>query len=295
MSVPGEVDTASAPAAAPTVTAPAPADAAGVTGHRGLRRLLRRALEMHAAPMTTEELLRPAIVFAPHQDDETLGCGGTILRKRRAGAPVTIVFLTDGYTSHADRMDVGELVAQRRREALAAAAALGVAERNVIFLNITDATLSQQIPDATRRVTSLLCDERPQQIFVTSRWDNTPDHVAAGEIVSAAAADVCPKADLFEYLVWYWAHWPWAPRRDLKDSGESAWRQALRRFRRLFAADLVRVPIAELHDAKWTALCQHASQMHRPVGDPGWPVLADVWAGGFLDCAFADCELFIRR
>ena len=35
------------------------------------------------------------IVFAPHQDDETLGSGGTIIQKKRKGADVKIVFMTD--------------------------------------------------------------------------------------------------------------------------------------------------------------------------------------------------------
>ena len=36
------------------------------------------------------------VVLAPHMDDETLGCGGTIARHVQAGAQVTVVFLTDG-------------------------------------------------------------------------------------------------------------------------------------------------------------------------------------------------------
>ena len=36
------------------------------------------------------------VVLAPHMDDETLGCGGTIARHVRAGAQVTVIFLTDG-------------------------------------------------------------------------------------------------------------------------------------------------------------------------------------------------------
>ncbi len=41
-----------------------------------------------------------AMVFSPHQDDETLGCGGMIARKREQGIPVVVTFLTDGRGSH---------------------------------------------------------------------------------------------------------------------------------------------------------------------------------------------------
>src|SRR4051812_37624433 len=40
------------------------------------------------------------IVFAPHQDDEALGCGAVIARKRNDGGAVHVVFLTDGSASH---------------------------------------------------------------------------------------------------------------------------------------------------------------------------------------------------
>ena len=36
------------------------------------------------------------VVFAPHPDDETLGTGGTIVRKLNEGYEVVIVVLTDG-------------------------------------------------------------------------------------------------------------------------------------------------------------------------------------------------------
>src|SRR5207248_577693 len=60
------------------------------------RRILRAIQARRLREWRADELGRSAIVFAPHQDDEVLGCGGTIVRKLRAGADVTVVFLTDG-------------------------------------------------------------------------------------------------------------------------------------------------------------------------------------------------------
>ena len=54
--------------------------------------LYRRWIRRGARPWSAEELRRSAVVFSPHFDDETLGCGGTILQKRRAGAAVSLVF-----------------------------------------------------------------------------------------------------------------------------------------------------------------------------------------------------------
>jgi len=36
------------------------------------------------------------VVFAPHPDDETWGCGGTIAKKLREGYEILIVVMTDG-------------------------------------------------------------------------------------------------------------------------------------------------------------------------------------------------------
>lgn len=39
----------------------------------------------------------PAIFYAPHQDDETIGLAGWIVEHKNAGRPVILVLLTDGY------------------------------------------------------------------------------------------------------------------------------------------------------------------------------------------------------
>ncbi len=241
-------------------------------------------------------LPRRLTVIAPHPDDETLGCGGLIVQKRAAGADIWIVFLTDGRTSHAERMDVDQLIARRRQEGVAAAAVLGVREHRVVFLDFVDGELAAHRAEATRRVAGLLRDVRPEQVFVTSRWDTTPDHVAAGEIMQTAAREVSPGIARYEYLVWFWAHWPWMGRRHLEDVGLARMlRLAWRRFALLARADLVRVPLEGARAVKWAALREHATQMEKCQGDANWPTLGEVWDGVFLDCAFGENELFVKR
>ncbi|HLL52387.1 MAG TPA: PIG-L family deacetylase, partial [Myxococcaceae bacterium] len=111
------------------------------TMRAALRRLHRTALGHLGRPLGEEELRRGAMVFAPHPDDETLGCGGTILRKRRAGAEVRIAFLTDGAASHAHLVPREALRALREREALEAAGALGVEASRVCWLGFPDGEL----------------------------------------------------------------------------------------------------------------------------------------------------------
>ena len=41
-----------------------------------------------------------ALVIAPHPDDESLGCGGTIALLRQRGYSVHVLFVSDGTMSH---------------------------------------------------------------------------------------------------------------------------------------------------------------------------------------------------
>lgn len=98
------------------------------------------------------------LVIAPHLDDETLGAAGTVAMARQQGIPVRVVFITNGDGSGSTRLvaqarelrgsltpdtpDAKNLfqriAAMRRREAVAACKALGVNEKNVIFLGYPD-------------------------------------------------------------------------------------------------------------------------------------------------------------
>ena len=39
--------------------------------------------------------MKRAIFIAPHHDDEILGCGGTILRKKNDGFKTSLIFVTN--------------------------------------------------------------------------------------------------------------------------------------------------------------------------------------------------------
>ncbi len=64
------------------------------------RRVAKAVLARRATVASPTELMVPTVVVAPHPDDETLGCGVLIAAKRRLGAEVAVVFLTDGAASH---------------------------------------------------------------------------------------------------------------------------------------------------------------------------------------------------
>lgn len=161
--------------------------------------------------LMTSQRLQPttksAMIFAPHQDDESFGCGSLIALKRVQGVPVRVVFLTDGGKSYGwDRMPPGDLAERRQQEALAALAALGVGAEAVTFLNHPDGELdrlSQEDHQAlVEKLTYLLGEFEPEEVYVTYRRDAHADHEAASQLVQAAIRQVGRPVHLLEYPIW---------------------------------------------------------------------------------------------
>jgi LmbE family N-acetylglucosaminyl deacetylase len=269
------------------------------TVRRICNQLCRRALDARTRRDAQPRLEGTAVVFSPHYDDETLGAGGTIIRKRRLGAEVHLVFMTDGSRSHASVMDGPRLSAVRRAEALKAARELGVPDSHVRFLELPETRMAQHIPDAVDRVARLLSEVRCQQVFIPSRLEPliwSADHNVTTEVVFQALARLGQRPEIWEYLVWFWYHWPWVPLRRGADA-----RQVFRlTCRNLFGLSAwmglnTAVNVAEVQPEKRRALDQYESQMTRLVPDKPWPVLSDVAQGEFLKCFFQPSEYFKRH
>jgi LmbE family N-acetylglucosaminyl deacetylase len=238
-----------------------------------------------------------AVVFAPHPDDETLGCGGTIARKRRVGAPVHVVFVTDGAQSHAGLIPPDTLRVLREAEARAAVEALGVDAGAVTFLRAADGALAVQRAGLLPRVVEVLEKTRASQVFIPYHGDGPSDHAATNALVRDALAACGRTVDVYEYPVWIWYHWPrlplpLAPRRSTLDLLRNSLRcrfghRVLRDFR-------CRVDVTDVLAQKRTALWRHASQMTQLRADPRWLTLHDVANGSWLECFFSGVELFHR-
>lgn len=262
---------------------------------RSAEAVLTAALRRRSRPLADSALEQSALVFSPHFDDETLGCGGTILRKRALGADVGIVFLTDGRASHSDWIDASDLARQRATEGLAAARALGLEASAVHCLGFEETRLRERRDEAAARVAEILERERPQQVFVPYHLEPPEDHVAAFDIVKQALASNPYPVDLFEYPIWIWVQWPFAA--STRDGAVSAPRRWIRRGRsleRLLRDFRWRVDVQEQLEAKRRALAEHRSQVERPADHPDWPTLGDVAGGDFLRSLFRGFEIFTR-
>lgn len=118
------------------------------------------------------------LVLAPHQDDETLGCGGTLALHRDQGDPVLVVFLTDGSAGDpAGHYPADEYVAIRREEARRACAVLGVTDLE--FWDLPDGKLAT-VPDLAERLLGAIRAFEPDTLYYPSGQELHPDHWAVG-------------------------------------------------------------------------------------------------------------------
>lgn len=161
-------------------------------------------------PATAVTGFGPTLVVAPHQDDESLGCGGAIALLRRAGIPVTVIFVSDGTGSHPNSRAYPpqRLRDTREAEALAALALLGVPAEAAIFLRLPDTAVplpgQANFAATAARVVTALDAAAPQTILLPWRRDPHCDHRAAWELVHAALAEREARPRLLEYPIWVW-------------------------------------------------------------------------------------------
>jgi LmbE family N-acetylglucosaminyl deacetylase len=246
-------------------------------------------------PIDASELADDAVVFAPHQDDETLGCGGAIIKKINQGGKVTVVFMTDGSASHSHLVAPDELAKLRASEASSACARLGVPAANIHFLNFKDGALQASDQAAGAKVAEILETVQPGQVFIPYAQEAPLDHLATRQIVRTAITKLQLRMTVMEYPVWAWHHWPWVgfqatlwprPRRIVKNSVQMLFGM------RLMQAMNASLFIGDLLEQKRNALIEHRSQMIAPHSTAGWLTLNDISDGEWLRCFFREYELF---
>lgn len=147
------------------------------------------------------------IVFAPHPDDETFGCGGTIARRISEGHKVYVVVMTDGRYAFLNVLGIEddptpeELKEVRMQEVKRATKILGVPEENLIFLNFVDRTLENNREEVEERVVNILREKRPDEVYLPYRRDGHPDHRAAHKIVKNAIRKLRISSVCYEYSI----------------------------------------------------------------------------------------------
>jgi LmbE family N-acetylglucosaminyl deacetylase len=195
------------------------------------------------------------IVFSPHQDDETIGCGGLIARKRHEGLPLHVVFITDGSLSHPQHPELTptDIAALRRTEAFQALAILGVESSAIHFLDERDGSLKGLGPmhrDAlVEKLAALIDDLRPGEIFLPCHYDGSDEHTATFTCIRDALLHSSHRPNVWQYPVWAW----WKPHFLLANL--------------FLSREVRRLPMEDFQSIKFSALACYRSQI-QPM--PPW-------------------------
>jgi LmbE family N-acetylglucosaminyl deacetylase len=159
------------------------------------------------------------MLFAPHPDDESLGCGVLLQRAVRGGAAIRVIYATDGEDNPwpqrgvlrkwrlngTDRQRWGKW---RRAEALAALRVLGVRADDVRFIGLPDQQLSLLLMRNCRtildRFADIIDEFDPTDLFVPSLADTHPDHSALAvmlRLVMALSHACDARTRIWHYIV----------------------------------------------------------------------------------------------
>lgn len=160
-----------------------------------------------AAPLLA---LNRVLVVAPHPDDETLGCGGFIAQACEQSRDIRIVIVSDGAQgAKASDMNIPDLAATRRREAIDATSRLGVAANAIAFLNLPDGHLPGLANELDQMLAEQIAAFAPDLLLSPYLEEKHPDHRAIAESLHRLRKRNAFACDWAEYPVWFWPSGAW--------------------------------------------------------------------------------------
>ncbi|UNC92241.1 PIG-L deacetylase family protein [Candidatus Contubernalis alkaliaceticus] len=122
------------------------------------------------------------LVFAPHPDDDLIGCGGSLAKHVKRGSQVTAVYMTSG-DAGSKRYSKEKLAKIRENESREAAKLIGI--NKLIYLRNQDGLLCCNEKNIYS-VTNIIKIEKPCVVYVPHINDGHRDHKKTNEIVIEA-------------------------------------------------------------------------------------------------------------
>ena len=123
------------------------------------------------------------VVVAPHPDDETLGCGGALLRHAAEGDQISWLIVTG---MHAEQGYSAEMVLKREREIEQVAAAYGFTETECLGY---PTTMLDTLPvkDLVAGIGAEFSKLRPEIVYCPHSGDAHSDHAAVYKAVESCS------------------------------------------------------------------------------------------------------------
>ncbi|MBI4557904.1 MAG: PIG-L family deacetylase [Candidatus Hydrogenedentes bacterium] len=130
---------------------------------------------------------KTVMVYTPHPDDDTFGCGGIMhLLAKNGNKVIVVIYTNDNKGSRDLEMSSERLAKIRKAEEEAACEVLGIPNENIIWLGYEDGDLEYADPFRLReQACKLIKQFRPDAVFTIDpgseheRWHKTDHRMAA--------------------------------------------------------------------------------------------------------------------
>ncbi|MCL5795575.1 MAG: PIG-L family deacetylase [Patescibacteria group bacterium] len=143
------------------------------------------------------------LVLAPHPDDDTFACGGSLAQHSQNDQQISVIYLCDGSKGTIDGKINSSLIELRKNEAKNANQIIGVNDSH--FWKFKDGKLSAN-KTAINLLRTHLLKFKPDLIYVPNLVDNHPDHLATNEILYKALKIINKKQEfnplISQYELW---------------------------------------------------------------------------------------------
>lgn len=127
------------------------------------------------------------LVIAPHQDDEVVGCGGTVIKHAKTGGHVEIVFCTSD-------------TQERAEETKEATQILSSKVNHLLQFEIR--SLYSHIDELSKKFTELFERVQPDIIFMPFMLDNHQDHISVSKALVKSYKQHKIDSLIYAYSVW---------------------------------------------------------------------------------------------
>lgn len=150
------------------------------------------------------------LIISPHPDDEVFGCGGLIHSLTQNGKQIDIIILSEGEAVHRHCCpgDEEHIVSNRKRLTEEANKVLGLETLHIHRMKFPDGNFfsAKNNKQLIQLLENKIQELNPSTVFIPHPFENSPDHIAATEII----ANILNKLNIppYYYCVWTWYHMP---------------------------------------------------------------------------------------
>ena len=135
--------------------------------------------------------INKAIFIVAHPDDETLGCGGTIIKLLKQNIKIKLLIMTDGISS---RNDSENMLNKRKNQAITAIKKLGI--KDYKFFDFPDNSMDTvPILSIAKSIENEIFSFKPDTVFTHFKDDLNQDH----KIVSQATL-IATRPPSFDFI-----------------------------------------------------------------------------------------------